>query len=294
MKQWFMVLVSLILLSFIVVGCGDDDTKECPTCPSSQDDVTPKGFVTGTIYLDPETYIYDMWIFGYGAIPPNIDSMKVGDSLLVGEDFFDYEKTDDYHDNYWTVDFDEDGSNYMYHNGDAATIMFYGNGLNSTCHVKILNPDTAEIHIISPLTNADTVSSTDSATVVWNKSDGADYYSIWLECTIGQGYDEYDRYYYTLDTSFRVTPEMLPDSLRSFYVNVTPFTGPDPRTGASNITGDYLTGKVYSFGYSDYVQIIGWYPTIMAKMAGVVDIEEPPHKIVSPSEIVRNTYLQYQ
>jgi hypothetical protein len=295
MKQWLMVLVSLVLLSFIVVGCGDDETKDCPTCPTSQDEVTPKGFVVGSIYLAPETYIYDMWIFGYGAIPPNIDSMKVGDSLLYGEDYFDYSYIREYHDNFWTVDFDEDGTGYMYQHGDMATMMFYGNGMSSSCTVKILNADSAEVSISSPAYDDDTLTSTDSVTVTWDKSYDADYYSVFVEFCCGQNYDYIYKYYYTLDTTFMVTPDMAPDSLRYLYVNITPFTGPDPRTGESNITGDYLTGKVFSFGWYDYTRVRGVYPPpVPGKAVAGSGIEEPPHARMSPAQVIENLYKQYE
>jgi len=294
MKQWLLVLASLLLLSFFMVGCSDDD-EDCPACPSTEDEVTPKGFVTGSVYLIPEAYFEYIYIYGYGAIPPNIDSMKVGDSLLFGDDFFDYNYDEDYHDNYWTVYFDEDGGSYMYEHGDMATVMFYGNGMSSTCTFKILDADSAEANIVSPLHDGDTLSSdADSSTIIWDRAYDADYYSIWLEFCCGYGYDYTNKYYYTTDTTFKLTSAMLPDSLRYVYVMVTPFTGPNPQTGASNITGDYLTGKIYSFGWNDYIRIYGWYPAPTPKAVGDVNIEEPPRKELSPAQIIENTYKQYK
>ena len=116
-----LLILSTCLVALCAFGCSDDDDDDngTNTGPAA---VTPMGFVSGSIYLEPQAYIDEMMILGYGAVPPNIDSMTIGDSLLLGDDFFDYDYDEDYHENWWEVSFDEDGSAYMFEHGDMVTL----------------------------------------------------------------------------------------------------------------------------------------------------------------------------
>lgn len=285
MKKLLTALTVMMLL-VVVIGCSDDD--DCATCSSGIDQI---GFVTGSIYLDPECYMDEMFIFGLGAVPPNIDSLTIGDSLLYGEEYLDYDYDEDYHENYWEVSFYEDGNEttYMYNHLDTATVTFYGEGKTSSATFKILDADSAECGYIEPDYNVDTVDAPDTVVVSWEPSDGADYYAVWVEFSTGNNYDYFYQYYYATDTTFTVLPEMFPDSVRYFYVDITPFTGPDPTTGEGNVTGDLLIGKIYSFGWSDYTRIQGWFvPVPTAKVA-----PEPERVERTPIEKIDQIYKKY-
>jgi hypothetical protein len=84
---------------------------------------------------------------------------------------------------------------------------------------------------------------------------------------------------------------MQPDSLINFDVVVTPFTGPDPRSGRGNWTGTLLDGVLYSFGGNDYTTIVIRPPVVPA----AVDLPRPVEKRPewSSGEIVGNLYKQY-
>jgi hypothetical protein len=292
MKKYYKYLfVACIVVGIMFCACGDDD-DECPACP--QQLTNPPGFTNGTFYLNPEAYMEYFYIYGFGAVPPNIDSVKIGDSLVNVDDIF-YSYNADYADGYWEIYFDEDGnaSTYMYDHGDTAVVVVYGEGLSSTCRLIILNALTAEANITSPAYDADTITAADSDTIYWNEVEHADYYAILLEFRdyANGSIDWYYRFDYSLDTSFIVTPEMYPDSLNYFYVDVTPFTGPDPRTGQTNWTGNLLGGKLYSLGWDDYVRIYGW--NIPPAPAGKLSVEEN-RKEWTPAEIVKSVYDQFK
>jgi len=286
MRKTTLLLACLALLFPIIMsGCSDDD---CATCYG-----TGMGFATGSIYLDPEAYLDYMYIYGYGAVPPNIDSAAIGDSTIGVDDIY-YNYEEDYHDAYWEIYFSEDGDNYMYEHGDTAVMTVWGEGKSSTCRVVILDADSAEATITSPEYNADTVANDESVTTYWNTVPEADYYAIMLEFRnlVNGSSDWYYEFYYTLDTEFTVTPDHYPDSLYYFYVNVTPFTGPDPRTGKTNWTGDLLGGKLYSFGWDDYTRIYGWnYPIITGADKMVPGDDRPEWK---PTDIVNAVYDKYK
>ncbi len=246
---WLFSLIAIMAVG-LMVGCSDDDS------PTSTIDRIYAGFVTGSIYLEPNVYMGDLVIHGYGAVAPNLDSVRVGDSLLVGDSYLDYDYDEDYHDTYWEIYFNEDGSTatYMYDHGDTANISIYGPGGMATTSLVILDADSASANITSPVHNADTITYGDSEMIYWNKVDMVDYYAIML------GFDEASSnsnylFYATTDTMFTVTPEMYSDSLSRFWISVVPFNGPDPATGASNVSGDWLTGKIYSMGWDDWIYV---------------------------------------
>lgn len=251
-KKWLVMICCGLLAMMLVVGCSDDD--ECTTCPEVS---TPKGYVYGTLVLDPEAYLDDMQIHGYGAIPPNIDSVMVGDSLVDPDDW-DYDYYWKYEDNYWEIYFDEDGDadSYMWENGDIATVKVWGEGGASTCMLKLLDDDTSWTEVVEPAYD-DTIDIDEDFTVHWTPAKDADYYSVWLEFRTSYNGNSvwYYRYSYSLDTTFSVDASNFPDSLLYMYVDVTPFNGPDPRTGKTNWTGGFLSGRLYSYGQEDYVRI---------------------------------------
>ena len=284
MRIAFVWLATLFLMTgLLIVGCSDDD--ECPACPESS---SASGFVTGSIYLDPGAYLDYLWVYGQGAVPPNIDSVKVGDSLIEQDDI-DYDYEEDYHDSFWEIYFYEDGDNYMYEHGDMATVTIWGEGQSSTAQVIVLDDDMAEALVTSPEYDADTISSGESVDVYWNSVEYAQYYAIFVEVrdVVNDNTTWYYKFDYAIDTTYTVTPDMLTDSVYYFYVNVTPFTGPDPRTGQSNWSGDWLDGTLYSFGESDWVRIYGWrLPPLKAGREN--GPEERPR--LTPPEIIDQVY----
>jgi len=169
MSKKLIILASIFIAAlFIGIGCSDDD-DDCPACP---DQISYKGWADGVIYLDPETYMYDMRVHRFGGVMPNIDSVMVGDSM-VEQDDIDYDYFYDYGDNYWEIYFDEDGDSttYMYESGDVATITVWGDGMTATCNLKLLDYDDDEIDsMITPAYNADTLAAGDSVTCTWVKS----------------------------------------------------------------------------------------------------------------------------
>jgi hypothetical protein len=142
--------------------------------------------------------------------------------------------------------------------------------------------------------NADTIAVGASDTIYWNRVDQADYYAItipFLTSYQGSSLWRY-RYEYAIDTFFVVTGAMHPDSTLLYDVGVTPFCGPDPRTGRSNWTGNFLAGTVYSIGGFTHTRIHISQPILGAGHALSSTTEDRPE--VTPSEMVANLYKKYR
>jgi hypothetical protein len=219
----------------------------------------------------------DMHIYRFAGIMPNIDSVQVGDSMVNPSDI-SYDYYYDYGDNYWDIYFDEDGdaSTYMYESGDIATFTVWGDGMTATCNLKLLNYYDDEIDSILPGYNADTLAIGESVICQWTGSGNADYYNVLVEVVdyVDGSNIWYYRYYNTTDTFFTVTPEMMTDSVSHIWVTAIPVTGPDPVTGASNWTGNYITGRLYSYAGYDYTRIQGWNSPAPALKVSVDAVDE--------------------
>jgi hypothetical protein len=285
MRHFLIMGVICGLLVAIVAGCGDDDKATGPA------QSTPLGYGRGVITLNPHAAM-QFQIFGNGALPPNLDSIKVGDSLIDRSMWYLVAQgsTAEWH---WVTPFNEDGdtSTYMYDPGDTATIRVWGEGRSSTCSVKLLNPAESPLIILSPPSFADTISQGGSDTVYWNKVQLADYYAVRLTWTPFM--DDWDvDFYFTEDTSFVITGAMMPDTVIRCEVGVTPFNGPDPRTDRTNWIGNLLDGVVYSGGTENGTTIVVSLPSPGAgAAAGTTPALAPPK--LSADEIVSAIYKKY-
>lgn len=286
MSKKLIILAGIFIAAlFISIGCSDDD-DDCPACP---DQIVYKGWADGIIYLDPETYMSEMQIHRFAGIMPNIDSVQVGDSMIAPDDI-GYDYYYDYGDNYWEIYFDEDGdtSTYMYESGDIAIFTVWGDGRSSSCNLKLLDYDEDEIDSILPNYGADTLAIGDSVTCHWTGLENADYYNVQIEVIdyVDGNSTWYYRYYNTTDTFFTVTPEMLTDSVSHIWVTAIPVTGPDPVTGTSNWTGNYITGRLYSYADYKYTRIYGWNIPVPALKVSIDAFDEQrPRK--TQKEIVK-------
>jgi hypothetical protein len=277
-----------LLLILMIMGCGDD---KCPSCP---DQATFPGHVRGSLILNPGAVIQMMEVYGNGAVAPNLDSVKVGDSL-VNKSSWSLFVSSSLADAHWAIFFGETGNavTYMYEQGDTATVGVWGEGRSSSCRLKVIDPNQTVANVTNPAWMADTINPGEADTVFWNKAEYADYYAVMLAWQVysgGSGHYIFS-FHYATDTSFIVTGAMQPDSLINFDVVVTPFTGPDPRSGRGNWTGTLLDGVLYSFGGYDYTTIVIRPPVVPAG----VDLPRPVEKRPewSSGEIVGNLYKQY-
>ena len=260
MHKMQVILLGLgVLLMPVIIGCGDDD---CPACP---DPVRPLGRTHCGLILSPgATIVPSMEISSYGAVAPSLDSVKIGDSLVDRQSWV-LGGTWSFADAHWLIPFQEDGDTgtFMYEHGDVATIGVWGEGRASACQVKILDPDVAIASITDPAYLVDTIAPGGSDTVFWKTIGHVDYYAVmvaWLVSSDGFSTYTFD-YYYATDTSFIITGAMQPpDTVLSFNVHVTPFNGPDPRTGRSNWSGTLLDGVVYSYGSQNSTTIVISHP----------------------------------
>ena len=73
-------------------------------------------------------------------------------------------------------------------------------------------------------------------------------------------------------------------------VNVTPFTGPDPRTGETNWTGTLLGGRVYSMGEYDYTRIHIEPVAAVGKANVGANLAEENRRIWKQTEIIDEIY----
>ncbi len=289
MPKWQMIVVGFgLLLMLVFIGCGNDD---CASCPET---VTPLGHAQGALILLPGAYMPGLEVFSNGAVAPDLDSVKVGDSL-VDRLFWGLGSEWSYVDAHWVITYGESGdtSTFMYEPGDVASISVWGQGRSSVCHVKILNPSLAATSIISPAVYADTIVPGGSDTVVWHKIEHVDYYAIMVAWYVIPLNTYTFNYYYATDTSFIITGAMQPeDTVSVFNVHVTPFNGPDPRTGQTNWSGNLLDGVVYSFGTQNSTTIVVRQPPTVLKMVVPEAMKAQPEP--STEDIVANVYEKYR
>ncbi len=281
-------LIAALLFGLLVLalaGCGDDDKATDPA------KTAPLGYTKGRIVVAPMTTM-QLEIFGNGAVAPNLDSVKVGDSL-VNELEWSMESGLMFADAYWRIPFYEDGdaSTFMYDPGDTAVIDVWGEGRSSTCRVKLLDPTQSVAEIVSPATYADTISPDESDTVYWHKVAQADYYAVTV------GFEHYSfnwlfEYHYATDTMFVLTEEMIPDSVERCDIVITPFNGPDPQTDQTNWTGNLLDGVIFSAGGFDYITIVVSSPPPVP--AGASSQLRPERPNWSEPEIVAKVYEKYR
>ena len=272
-------------LALLIAGCGDDKV----TGPTA---TTPLGFARGEIHISPNTTMQQLLIFGNGAVTPNLDSIKVGDSLISRSTWSMF-ANGLFADAHWQISFIEDGdlSTLMYSNGDTAEIKVWGERRFSSCRVKLIEPEYVHASITSPIMLADTIAPGQSDTVYWHDIPGVDYYAImvpWLHYTEGWIF----QFHYAADTSFIINGDMMPDSVGQCDVVVTPFNGPDPRTDRTNWTGNLLGGVVYSVGGFTYTSIIiSAPPTVPSAKLAQASFTQP---VMSSDEIVAKVYEQFR
>jgi hypothetical protein len=289
-KSWLVLTGFCVLLVLAAVGCNDDD---CASCPDPV--VTPLGNATGWLLLNPGATIPQLEIIGNGVVAPNLDSVKVGDSL-IGRERWSMMSTAPYADAHWLISFSETGdpSTYMYEHGDVATLRVWGSGRSATCQLKILNREAATVNITMPLPFADSIAPGVADTIFWNRVEYADYYAIMIPWNVSEGGSTYwtFTYHYATDTSFIVTGAMQLDSAIRYDFVVTPFTGPNPRTGQTNWTGTLLDGAVCSIGQFDVTTVMIRSLPLSPGMAPSEPAEKRPE--FSAEEIVRNVYKRFE
>ncbi len=288
-KHIILIAVGLLALAALI-GCSDDDCASCP------EPVTPPlGTARAFFILAPSATFAPPFfeVTGHGEVMPNLDSMKVGDSL-IDKDGWMIQWPWEFAAAGWTIQFVESGdtSTFMYHHGDMATITLWGEGRSSSCRLRVLFPESAQVHITEPLLYADTIAPGGSDTLFWNKVNYVDYYAIMIAWYL-PSIDYYTfEYYYATDTSFVITEAIQPDEITTYFnVHVTPFNGPDPRTGATNWDGTLLDGAVCSFGRQDYTTIVFDQPLASTKPYGPEAMKALPE--ISAGEIIDNVYKKY-
>lgn len=240
--------ILLFLSCLIWAGCGGDD--ECPSCPESV--APPPAWIDGKINLYFGQTQLNLDIFQHGGAYLTIDSVRVGDSACPVDTGYWWNESDPH----WDVDFDESGDDYMYHSGDQATVTVYGNGSSSTCRLVVLDEREDELLWIAPVLGA-SFAPGENITCTWHKLDVAEWYGIEVKIRRTQegGFHWENSYYFTFDTTYMLTANLLGDSIDYLYVYVLPTTGPDPTSTAGNWTGDLAEGKLYSSGRYDYTRI---------------------------------------
>jgi hypothetical protein len=287
-KSWLVLLGCGLMLILFAAGCDEDECMSCPDDPV----VTPLGFTDGSLSLAPSAMLTECHVYGYGAVAPNLDSVMVGDSAVPKSDW-EIVFMPSPAGIHWKLNFIEDGipSTFMYEHGDVATVRMWGNGRSGACQLKVLHPEPGRANITSPAPFEDTIASHESDTIYWNTVEHADYYAVTLGYTpVGGTFAYY--FDYTVDTSFVVTGTMQGNPLTQVGIAVTPFTGPDPRSGASNWTGNLLSGAIYSFGYWDEITIYVEH-SVTAPPSGrsPAEVTRPE---MTPAEMVGRVYEKYR
>lgn len=289
-KTPMIVLGFGLLLVLVAVGCGEND--ECASCPEP---VTPAGHARGALILAPNAFMPFLEVMSNGAVAPNLDSVKVGDSL-VGRQYWTLSGPIDFCNVYWSLSFSETGdpSTFMYRHGDFATINVWGEKGSASCRLKILNPAIAAAQITDPAPVADTITPDGSDTVFWNSVEHVDYYAVMIAWYVTPGLDRHIfDYYYAADTSFIIDGAMFPPySVREFNIHITPFTGPDPQSGRTNWSGPLLDGVVYSFGNQSTTTII--VRPLIGSAQKVPPKPAPEYREQRPEDMVANVYKRFE
>ena len=112
-KMQMLIPGFLLLIILAAVGCDDD----CPDCP---DLFTPLGHARGGLMLAPGAVMPELQVFSNGAVAPNLDSVKVGDSLVDRQNWNLYSQYS-FVDAHWAIYFTETGDTSTY----AQNISFY-------------------------------------------------------------------------------------------------------------------------------------------------------------------------
>lgn len=271
-----------LLFMLTLAGCSDDD---CASCPNT---VVPLAYARGVVLANDNGLWQSISISGNGVARLSVDSARVGDSLCPLQDWaMPSDASRDFSINFYE---DANSSTRMYDPGDTALVTVWGEGRSSSCRLKLLYAQ-ATLQLITPTAMfSDTIVQGGSDTVCWHRVEYADYYavSVWWELISGAG-----RYssYYTTDTSFIVTGDMMPDSALKCYIDLTPFNGPDPRTGNGNWTGTLLEGVVTSSGR---ISETGFHiAPALPSPRGVSPQTAAGRPILSADEIVARVYEKY-
>ncbi|MBN2226267.1 MAG: hypothetical protein JW763_02770 [candidate division Zixibacteria bacterium] len=239
--------MAILLLATVAVniGCSDDDEVVAPPAPVA--------YINGTIDVRPEC-VMETFVSGHGGRNPYLDSAKVGDSLC--HIIYDYARG--YGDPvYWTLLY-EDSDEPMYAPGDYATIRFYSRWGASSAIVSLLDPAASALEVISP--QDDTVySQGDPITIVWHQVEFAEWYGIYCRYLIDTGSGSYADadYVYSRDTTFTFAGDHFNYQLSHADIFLIAVTGPDPAGTAGNVTGDYATGRINSYGIMDELTVNG-------------------------------------
>lgn len=283
-----LVLAMLIIAAF--VGCSDDN---CASCPGSET-IIPLGTAHGVLTLLHGASMLKLDVSSYGAAAPNLDSVKVGDSL-VDQQSWHVAFYWPYADAHSFLDYTESGdsSTFMYEPGDIASISIWGEDRSSVCRLKILSPELAAAQITDPAPDADTIAPGRSETIYWHRVANVDYYAIMIAWYVLPLDDYTFAFYCTTDTSFVVSGAMEPvDTILSFDVIISPFNGPDPLSGKSNWSGNLLDGVVYSPGHADFTTVVIDQPPTVLRRVSATAMKALPE--ANAAEIIAKVYEKYR
>lgn len=273
------------MLTFImVISCDDDDCAPCPIY------TTPLAWTDGYVYMEPYVYFYAD-IMAYGGADPDIDSVKIDDSLCYLESL--YYQT--FGDPYYYASFNEypDGDP-DYASGDTAIITMYGDNRSSTCRLPLLNGDDDDADIIIPDDHDTTVAYGESFTCVWTKIDNAEWYGIELNYRVdSSGSNKYINIYtYTTDTTYTIADELDGYQVERVYFYALPTTGPDPVTNESNWSGDLCGGKLYSI--SNYAWCDVYFAPVLGVSGHSGELEQKEKPVKSAKEIIQKINETYK
>jgi len=273
------------MLTFImVISCDDDDCAPCPTY------TTPLAWTNGYANLDSYMYFYTD-IMSHGGADPNIDSVKVDDSLCNLESSYYYT----YGDPYYYASFDEDSDgNPEYVSGDTAVFTMYGDNRSSTCRLVLLDYYDDEADMIIPDDGDTTLTYGESFTCVWTKVDNAEWYGLELNYQVdSSGSNKYINIYtYTTDTTYTIGDTLYGYPVERVYFYALPTTGPNPATNESNWVGDLCSGKLYSYSYFAWVRV---YFESASKVSGQPgDLEQKEKPVKSAKEIIQKINETYK
>ena len=255
-KIRFMIIVTLLGTAAFLGGCGDDETITNTVYVTDTLTITDTLFepalplISGYVFVDPDLYMYAD-IYSPGPLEPIIDSVFVADSqALVG---------------LWTsISIIEPVGFAVYNNlddtrlsaGDTAEVAVYSGNAQSSASVKLLNFTEDSVMIVSPA-GGDTSDAGAAFTVVWQQIEHADWYGLSLEYEWEIDQQAFIQTFIgsTTDTQF-VMDGALALYNGDYDIAIVPVSGPDPEATEGNVTGEAVTGNLYSLASASSLKII--------------------------------------
>ena len=258
-------LFAALALCFIISGCGDDD------CNPVSNDTKPALLVRGYATVGPSLWNY-FRVYGLNSVLPEVDSIKVGDSLCeiksINSEYYTF--------SYLEAQYSNPGDSDRFSAGDSVAVdIFFPSG---SARGKIELLDAGE-DMVENLTGQlpESIPVDGSFDITWSDSPEADWYIVTILLSPSNPvYNSQYRYYYTTDTTYTIDGH--PTSFDSTYLSVyvAPIAGPLPDENRDCFDGNLVLGSLFSVAASTTIGAI-WVQDTNPPPDAEITIPPPPN-----------------